>query len=1012
MKSKGIIAMIAMGLVSVAIAVSLVVVGVRSHKVDNQNVNIHDEKAPLASGNEKETKKDDKKDNKKKDDKKNDDKKNDDKEEGTKNNKKSSSKKPMKTTIVGLAHGVANKVTAPVKGNNGNASKNPYRLVWDDEFMGTTLDESKWNYETHEPGWVNNELQEYVVSDENVFIENGNLVIQAIKNVDENGKVSYTSGRVNTQDKETFTYGKFEARIKMPSGQGFLPAFWMMPNNENLYGQWPKCGEIDIAEVLGNNTNTTYGTLHFGEPHTQKQGSYTLPTGDFSNEFHTYACEWEPSEIRFYVDGTLFYKTNDWFTKRDGYGEIAYPAPYDQPFYMILNLAVGGDWPGNPDASTKFDENARLVVDYVRVYQKDNYDENVTKPVKEITLREANEDGNFVNNGDFSVEESLTDDVDWKFLNALGGNATATIENSAIKIETASAGTVDYSVQLVQPNIPMKQGSRYRLSFDAKASENRTIITDITAPDLNYIRYLEDKKVAITTEYQNYSIEFDMTSASDPNGRVEFNLGNQGSTADVEITNVRVEEIGTFEVAGPVKSVLPDGNYVYNGGFDEGANRLDYWTLNVPSKSAAGVTNKNNVRQLYAKAVANSVVCLSQNLAVKGNKNYCLTFDAYTDADTNANIAVAIANLSETVSISKENQTYKYTFTTPADVDGSDLVFIFADSKLCYIDNVRLQEDGMLVNGDFSNGLVGYSVYNAADAVISYGVDELTENGAFAVTIDDTGDQDWKIQLKQENITLEKGKWYHLSFQAKSTLDRTIMCALQRDGSSDDNWIPYSGTMKYNINGDYQTCEVTFQMTNETDTKTILSLSMGAVNGTQLKEKHTICIDNIVLEETQAVVTPGVESGEELIKNGDFAAGSENWEIVVNAPGSVSNPDTIAADNDATFEITNVGTEDWHIQMKQWGITLEQGATYDVSFEVTSTEDRIIKSAFMTPTYNWYGGGDHALKAGEKTTVTYSFYVDKETANNIGLFLSMGMINGETTPASTITIDNISLKKR
>ena len=143
-----------------------------------------------------------------------------------------------------------------------------------------------------------------------------------------------------------------------------------MPTDENLYGQWPKCGEIDITEVLGDKPDTAHSTLHFGEPHKQKQGTYTLEKGDFNQDFHVYACEWEPGEMRFYIDNKLFYTENNWFTKKEGFDEVAYPAPYDQPFYIILNLAVGGNWVGYPDETTEFGENAQMVVDYVRVYQK------------------------------------------------------------------------------------------------------------------------------------------------------------------------------------------------------------------------------------------------------------------------------------------------------------------------------------------------------------------------------------------------------------------------------------------------------------------------------------------------------------------------------------------------------------------------------------------------------------------------------------------------------------------
>lgn len=245
-----------------------------------------------------------------------------------------------------------------------------YKLVWEDHFDGEKLNTEDWNYEYHEPGWVNHELQEYSDSEKNIYVENSDLVIQALK-TEKDGKVFYTSGRVNTQNKHDFLYGRFEARLKAPSGKGFLPAFWMMPTEEAFYGQWPKCGEIDIMEVLGDKTDTTYGTLHFGEPHTQHQGSYALKNGDFAGEYHVFACEWEPEEIRFYVDGELYHKANDWFTKKEGSQKEDYPAPYDQPFYLILNLAVGGDWPKDPDADAVFAANAQLRVDYVRVYQKE-----------------------------------------------------------------------------------------------------------------------------------------------------------------------------------------------------------------------------------------------------------------------------------------------------------------------------------------------------------------------------------------------------------------------------------------------------------------------------------------------------------------------------------------------------------------------------------------------------------------------------------------------------------------
>lgn len=240
-----------------------------------------------------------------------------------------------------------------------------YRLVWEADFSGERLDPADWNPECHQPGWVNHELQEYTPDPENISLKNRQLILKAVKNPDG----TYTSGRVSTQGKHDFTYGIFEARMKVPKGKGYLPAFWLMTTDEDTYGQWPRCGEIDIMEVLGHETDTTYATLHFGIPHKQCQGTYTLAKGSFSDDFHTFALKWEPGRLRWYVDGDLMFTETDWYCRREETGAVPYPAPFDHPFYIILNLAVGGDWPGDPDENTDFEQEA-FVVDYVKVYQE------------------------------------------------------------------------------------------------------------------------------------------------------------------------------------------------------------------------------------------------------------------------------------------------------------------------------------------------------------------------------------------------------------------------------------------------------------------------------------------------------------------------------------------------------------------------------------------------------------------------------------------------------------------
>lgn len=214
---------------------------------------------------------------------------------------------------------------------NNTLSYEGYTKVWGDEFDGDSLNRDDWNVETHEKGWVNSELQEYVDSEENIQVKDGKLVINPVKKVSSiesndaastKEVVSYTSGRVSTQNKQTFTYGRFECRAKVPKGHGYLPAFWLMANDENLYGQWPRCGEIDCMEVMGQETNKAYGTVHYGNPHAQSQGTYYTGENesDFSDDFHVFTCDWEPGKITWYVDGVKYHEENDWYSTTVGQG--------------------------------------------------------------------------------------------------------------------------------------------------------------------------------------------------------------------------------------------------------------------------------------------------------------------------------------------------------------------------------------------------------------------------------------------------------------------------------------------------------------------------------------------------------------------------------------------------------------------------------------------------------------------------------------------------------------------
>jgi len=236
-----------------------------------------------------------------------------------------------------------------------------YQFVWSDEFDGIELDYSKWSHEVGD-SWYNNEIQSYTARLYNSVIENGNLVI--IAREEEYGPNNYTSARLRSLSKADFCYGRIAARIKLPTGQGIWPAFWMLPTYQ-IYGGWPDSGEIDIMEAI-NQTDRIYGTLHFSDAQHQRVssgGSYYGGGINFADDFHVYAIEWEPNEICWFVDDIMYFSETEWSS--DG---NPYPAPFDEHFHILLNVAIGGDWAGPPDESTVFPQ--QMLVDRVRIYQK------------------------------------------------------------------------------------------------------------------------------------------------------------------------------------------------------------------------------------------------------------------------------------------------------------------------------------------------------------------------------------------------------------------------------------------------------------------------------------------------------------------------------------------------------------------------------------------------------------------------------------------------------------------
>ena len=234
-------------------------------------------------------------------------------------------------------------------------------MVWSDEFSQNSLDMNSWNYETG-GYWYNNELQYYREGTNNTTIQNGKLVITAKKETYQNRE--HTSARLTTEGKVEYKYGRIDVRGKFPKGQGIWPAIWLLGDDHSSVG-WPACGELDMVELLGHTPQTVHGSINYGPQGNSwaytKTTTYTLPGEDFSDKYHVFSILWEENSIKYYVDDNLYttYTPNNIVS-----GQVW---RFNHPFFFILNVAVGGDWPGNPDQTTTFPQ--QMLIDYIRVFQ-------------------------------------------------------------------------------------------------------------------------------------------------------------------------------------------------------------------------------------------------------------------------------------------------------------------------------------------------------------------------------------------------------------------------------------------------------------------------------------------------------------------------------------------------------------------------------------------------------------------------------------------------------------------
>ena len=529
-----------------------------------------------------------------------------------------------------------------------NLDSSKWNLVWSDEFPGDSVDTNKWSFTIGGGGFGNNEQQYYTDSTENAYIENGCLVLNAIQ--ESNGEENYTSAKLSSTS--SWTYGRYEFRAKLPGGTGLWPAIWMLPKNINVYGgEWPICGEIDIMEYMGSDRDTVLGTLHYGNPWVYNTGYYDI-NGSFEDDFHDFVLEWLPGEFRWYVDGNLYQIQQDWYSA-DSSGTYSYPAPFDQEFYLMLNLAVGGFFPGDPNpadwTSTKF------YIDYVRVYE---YGGDLTPDSGSSSTQTPNV--NLLQNSDFT-----TDYAGWTTWSENG--AVFSVADSTLKADIYTTLPNTWSTQFYQ-NVDVYSSTTYRISFRAKSSVSRPITIGVEGVNN---AALFNSTFTATPEWQTYTYDF-APSVSCGGAKLLFFLGNVEGSQNVEHT-VSFDDITLIP--------LPD-DIVTNGNFVNDLTSWSTWTENGSTYSVdAG-------EQCFVANIPTTLpnawsAQLYQVIDVPASGSYRVTFKA--KASMNREIRLALEKdgqsplMDETMSVSADWTNYSYDFTVSSAASGVKLVFMLGN---------------------------------------------------------------------------------------------------------------------------------------------------------------------------------------------------------------------------------------------------------------------------------------------------------------------------------------------
>ncbi|MEI3295673.1 MAG: glycoside hydrolase family 16 protein [Eubacterium ventriosum] len=436
-----------------------------------------------------------------------------------------------------------------------------YELVWSDEFNGNSLDTNTWNYEigTGSWGWGNNEQQYY--TDRNIKVSNGTMKITAKR--EDYGGMKYTSSRITTKNKKNFKYGKIEARIKMPKFKGVWPAFWMLGANQDSVG-WPKCGEIDIMEAI-NDENLVYGTLHwFHDPGNNNADSGSSVAVANRTEYHVYGVEWTADKLRWYVDGKV-YRTMD--VSNDSFSEVR------KEYFVIFNMAIGGQWPGYDIDETAFP--ATMEVDWVRAYKK----------VEETTTKYT---GPMITVTEDAVETCSEKWGSYFGSDWAGASGTSKSTDKAVTGATmniTSIGNSQWGVQQYLKGLHYYPGRTYNYSFTMTSDVDKRVFVKVAGDGDEQIfgEYI-DLKARVP-----YNFSRQVTLAKDMEGVLDLYFGMGKCDGDAAATN-SAANITLSNVSFKTTTQIPDPNY------NNGESTTNKTTLPSEEKTTTnnGVTTTNN----------------------------------------------------------------------------------------------------------------------------------------------------------------------------------------------------------------------------------------------------------------------------------------------------------------------------------------------------------------------------------------------------------------------------------